>query len=81
MSSDFYANLNQAEIEYSARKELLSESPLTGDSLLSKLAQGVAELSGNPMNPAVMTLVITSAVESFKKMNLGFLVREAGKVL
>lgn len=80
MSSDFYANLNHAEIEYShACKERLSEKPLTGNSLLSKLAQNVAELSGHSMNPVTMTLVITSAVDAYKDMNLDSLVSEVCK--
>lgn len=79
--SDFYTKLNDAEIEYSACKELLSEKPLTGNSLFSKLARNVAELSGEAMNPVTITLVITLAVEAYKCMNLDLLVSKAGKVL
>jgi hypothetical protein len=80
--SDFYSKLNDAEIEYSTCKEFLSkESPLTGNSLFSKLARNVAELSGNPMNPATLVFVIGTALEAYRAMNLDYLVREAGKVL
>jgi hypothetical protein len=80
--SEFYDNLNNAELEYSTSKELLSnENPLTGDSLLSKLGRNVAQLSGSPMNPTTMTLVIGWAVDAYKEMNLDSLVQEASKVL
>lgn len=82
ISSEFYDKLNDAELEYSTSKELLSEeNPLTGESLLSKLGRNVAELSGNSMNPVTRTFIISSAVNAYKEMNLDSLVREATKVL
>jgi hypothetical protein len=52
---EFYEKLNDAELEYSTCKESLSEkNPLTGDSLYTKLAHNVAELSENSMNPAIL---------------------------
>jgi hypothetical protein len=82
MKTDFYVKLNDAEVEYSNYKELFSkEPPLTSNSLFSKMARNVAELSGNPMNPEILVFVISSAVDAYKTMNLDSLVREAGKVL
>jgi len=80
LRSDFYTKLNDAEIEYSACKELLSEKPFTGNALFEKLAQNVADLSGEEMNPATIILVIASAVDAYKSMNLDSLMSEAGKV-
>src|SRR6266566_6578755 len=55
MRSEFYSKLNDAEVEYSKCKELLSKSsPLTGSSLFSQLARNVAELSGDASNPAIL---------------------------
>jgi hypothetical protein len=79
---EFYEKLNDAELEYSTCKELLSEkNPLTGDSLFTKLARNVAELSGNSMNPAILMLVITSGVDAYKGLKLDALVKNAGEVL
>ena len=57
------------------------DSALTGNSLFSKLARSVAELSGNSMNPATFVFIISAAVDAYKSMNLDSLLREAGKVL
>lgn len=80
--SGFFAKLNDAEVEYSTCKELLcEESPLTGNSLLSRLARNIGELSGNSSDPGTFVIVISSAVDAIKATNLDSLVREAGKVL
>jgi hypothetical protein len=82
MTSDFFTKLNDAEVEYSTCKELLSkESGLTGNSLFSRLARNVADLSGNSMNPATLVFVISTGAEAYKAMNLDSLVKEAGTVL
>jgi len=81
LRSDFYTKLNDAEIEYSACKELLSEKPFTGNALFEKLGQNVADLSGEQMNPATIMLVIDCSLDAYKSMNLDSLVSEAGKVL
>ena len=82
IKDEFYEKLKDAELEYSMCKELLSEkNSLTGDSLFSKLARNVAELSGNSMNPAVLTLVITSAVDVYNGLKLDVRVKKAGEVL
>ena len=82
IKAEFYSKLNNAEIEYSKCKELLSkESSLTGNSLFSKLAWNVAELSGNPMNPGTIISVITTAVAAYKAMNLDSLLQKASEAL
>ena len=82
MRSEFFTKLNDAELEYSTCKGLLSkESPLTGNSLFPRLARNVADLSGNSMNPAALMFIIGAAVDAFKTMSLDSLVRDAGKVL
>ena len=79
---EFFDKLNDAEMEYSACKELLSEkNPLTGDSLFSKLARNVVELCGNSMNPAVLTLVISAGADAYKGLQLDTLVKNASKAL
>lgn len=79
---EFLEKLNDAELEYSTCKELLSEkNPLTGDSLFSKLTRNVAELSGNSMNPAVLTLVISTGVDAYKGLQLDALVENVGRTL
>ena len=82
IKSEFYDKLNDAELEYSTCKELFSEkNPMTGNSLFSKLARNIAELSGNSMNPAVLTLVISSGVDAYKEMQLDLFVKKAGMIL
>ncbi|GBE17338.1 hypothetical protein BMS3Abin15_01180 [bacterium BMS3Abin15] len=68
---DFYKNLNDAELEYSSCKELLTKDiNFEGTSLLSKLGITVADVSGNPMNHDVIMVVIDTAMQSIKKMKL-----------
>ena len=82
IKNDFYERLNDAELEYSSCKELLSENePITGNSLFSKLARNVADLSGNSMDPFVLVRIVSSAVHSWKEMELHSLLKTAGKVL
>jgi hypothetical protein len=81
MHSDFYSKLNDAEIEYSSCKELLSEKPFTGNGLFEKLGLIVADLSGQQMNPVTIMLVIECSLDAYKSMNLDSLVSEAGKTL
>ncbi|WP_146447638.1 hypothetical protein [Bythopirellula polymerisocia] len=82
MIKDFYKKLNDAELEYSTCNELFSEeNPLTGDSLFSKLARNVADLSDNSMNPLVLTLVIGSGVVVLKGLGLDALVKNTSRFL
>lgn len=82
MTSEFYEKLNTAEIDYSTSKDFLSrENPFTGDSLFSKLARNVAELSGNQMNPAIIMSIMAHSVEAYTEMKLDLLINEAAKVL
>ncbi|MBT3278582.1 MAG: hypothetical protein HN909_05585 [Phycisphaerales bacterium] len=82
MRNEFYENLNNAEVEYSASKELFSKAnPLTGDSLFSKLARNVTEVSGNDNNPAVLMQVLSSSVKAYTSLQLELLVKNAGAVL
>jgi len=82
ISSDFYKNLNNAEIEYSKSKELYSEkNPLTSESLFSKLARNVAELCGSSMNPVTIFSVLSVSLEEFKGMKLDQLISKASKVV
>ncbi len=82
MGNEFYEKLNDAELEYANCKELFSEKdPITGDSLFSKLARNVADLSGNSMNPIVVVRIVSSAADSWKEMELHSLVNTAGRVL
>ncbi len=71
IENDFYKNLNDAELEYSSCKELLTKDiNFKGTSLLSKLGITVADVSGNPMNHDVIMLVIDTAMQSINKMKL-----------
>ena len=82
MSSEFYENLNDAELEYSKSRELFSkDNPLTSDSLFSKLARNVTELSGSSTNPLTMTYGISVSIKEFKEMKLDQLISKASKVL
>lgn len=82
MRSEFLTKLNAAELEYSTCKELFSKgSPLTGNSLFSRLARNVAELSGNSTNPPVLVLIIDAAAEALETMSLDSVVRDAGNFL
>lgn len=79
---EFYQKLNDAELEYSRCKDLLSgRNPFTGDSIFSKLARNIAGLSGNSMNPAFLTLVISTGVDVYKGLHLDTLVKNTGNVL
>jgi len=78
--ADFYSKLNDAEIEYSRCKEVF-DGKFLGESLFMKLAWNIAELSGNPMNPATIALVVSFAIDEYKAMSLDTLVLQAGKVL
>ena len=82
MRSDFYSKLNDAEMEYSKCKGLLSkDSALTGDTLFSTLGRHVAELSGDHMNPETIVCAINSAVDAYKAMSLDSLLGQAANVL
>lgn len=82
IQSEFYERLNDAELEYSTCKELFGEkNRLTGNSLFSVLARNVAELSGNSMNPAVLTLVVSRTADTYAGLHLDSLVNNVGKVL
>ncbi len=68
---DFYNNLNDAELEYSSCKELLTKDiNFEGTSLLSKLGITIADVSGNPMNHDIIMLAMNTAMQSMKKMKL-----------
>jgi len=81
--SEFYSNLNNAEIDYAASKELIAtdNKDFTGDSLLSKFGRNVAEAAGSPMNPAVILAAIGLAAKAYAEMNLPVLMSKAGDVL
>ncbi len=81
MQEEFYEKLNDAEIEYSTCKKMLSDDFIDSDALFSKLALNVAELTGNSLNPAVVVLVISCGVNAYKELQLDELVKNAGKVL
>jgi len=82
IKSDFYEKLNNAEVEYSNCKELLTkDKPFSDTSLFSKLSKNVAELSGHPDNPAMIILIITLSVDIWKNMKLEELIDAVGKEL
>jgi len=82
LRSEFYTNLNAAEIEYSKAKEFISKDPsMSGEASCSILARNVAEASGNKMTPPVLIAVIRSVTDAYAEMNLDKLMIEAGKVL
>ena len=75
IQSEFYENLNDAEIEYSTCKELFSEEKLlTGNSLFSKLAQNISNLIEDNNNPAILTAVLNVSMREFTDMKLDVLV-------
>jgi hypothetical protein len=76
--SEFYQHLNDAELEYSSCKELLTkDNPFSDKALFSKLAKNVAELAGRPNNPETIMQVIELAIGCWKKMHLEELVKAA----
>ncbi len=75
MRSEFYENLNNAELEYGTSKELLSkDEPFTGESLISKLARNVTEAIGDNMNPATMTTVVSVTINALIDIKLDQLI-------
>jgi hypothetical protein len=81
ITSEFYERVNEAQMDYSACKEVLSKDVYTGDALVSKLARKVAELAGHPMNPVTMTLVMEACVNELNGMNLKQLVEDAARLI
>jgi len=82
IKNEFYEKLNDAEIEYSDCKELLSkDNPFSDNALFSKLAKNVAELSGHSNNPEMLIQIITLSVDAWKNMRLEELVDAVGKEL
>jgi len=82
MRSEFYEKLNDAEIEYSSSKELLSkDKPFTGDSLTSKLARNVTQLIGDSMNPVTMIAVVNVSVRALIDAKLDQLINTVAPAL
>ncbi len=82
MRSEFYEKLNNAEIEYSSSKELLSkDKPFTGDSLISKLSRNVTQLISDNMNPATMTAVVGVSTEALIDVKLDQLINTVAPTL
>ena len=82
MRKRFVSDLNNAEIEYASSKELVSkDKPLTGNSLLSKLAKNVASHCESSTNPEVLMSVISLAADALLEANLARLVSNIATVL
>ena len=83
LRSDFFDDLNAAEIEYAKCEPVLMsrDAPLTGNTLLAKLARRVAELAGHPHNPETMIVALSAAVDAIGEARLNERVADAGKVL
>lgn len=81
--ADFYQKLNQAELDYSTCKELISkDNPITGDALFSKLARNVLELSGHsPTDIVEFMLPYSLAIEAWKNMKLDKHIEAIAKIL
>lgn len=81
--SEFYDNLNSAEIEYSTSKELMSKEwkPLSGQSLLAKLSRKVAAKMDKGHNPEVLMQATRVALEKLKEADLLKLVGDTKSIL
>ncbi len=82
IENEFSKNLNDAELEYSSCKELLTKDiNFAGTSLLSKLGITVADVSRNPMNQDIIMLVIDTAIQSINKMKLENSIKRLKEIL
>ncbi|HEX7411282.1 MAG TPA: hypothetical protein VF298_03995, partial [Bacteroidales bacterium] len=82
MISEFYENLNTAELQYSESKELWSEGkPFSGNSLFLMLARNVTRETANNENPVTLMTVLNVSVTEFSKMKLTKLIQIASNNL
>jgi hypothetical protein len=82
LRSEFYDKLNEAELDYSSSKELMSKNkPFTGDSLISKLARNVGQLIGDDMNPGTMMAAVDASTSALIEAKLDALVAKAATAL
>jgi hypothetical protein len=81
MQLEFLQKLNDTEIEYSTCREFYSsESPLSSNTLCTKLGRNVADLAGSLDNPAARLMAMEVAMKAYEGMGLDKLIEEAGKV-
>ena len=83
IANDFLRKLNDAELEYSRCKGLVSrEHMFTANTLMQAFARNVTELLGHEnMNPEVFMTVMEHTVSAFTSMHLEEKVRGAGAAL
>jgi hypothetical protein len=83
MRSEFYQNLNNAELEYATSKELIPKSfrPITGNSLIEKLARNVTQIVADNTDIAIMMAVIEVSMSVRRDTKLDQLVSAASSAL
>jgi hypothetical protein len=81
--SDFYHNINKAEMEYAECKGglMIKDQPFSDDALFTKLAKHIAEISGHENNPATIAACIHVCVTEYCRMRLESLVDSIGEEL
>jgi len=82
IAHEFFAKLNDAEVEYSkCRALMLKDESFENDSLFGKLSHNVAQLWGSPSNPVVIMAAKTSATKAFTSMPLDKLIHDVAIVI
>lgn len=81
-SEMFYDSLNEAEIDYASSKEFLSkEEPFTGNSILTKLARKISELTNHSNNPELMISVIEISSKAYNDIKFESFIKELNKLI
>ena len=79
---EFYAKLNDAEIEYSECDEVMSEDhPFDSKTIFGKLANNVSILHERPSDPEIMAPAFVAAANAFTVMQLDRCIREVADVI
>lgn len=81
IKTDFFNNINVAELDYSECKGglLVKDQPFSKDGLFSRLAINIAQLSGYENNPGIILQCESVAVKNFGEMKLDKLINAVGK--